>query len=315
MCTVGAVRCVSHLACTAFVGPRMARTETATIRRQAGLQDLFQFEKGSSSSSAPPQQDLIADVIATPERLSKEAQDAVERTLDTFRRDDGRVLDTSSPAGSVGAAAVSLAVLPYIPLSFYSSYLVLTTGSGLEPGPYNIYGLAEGLATLAIWAVVLWSLTSFVTRTRGLPAGPLNLLAITQALSYVAALALVGASYLAGTWTPPDVDKLMSQGQSQLSSGVKGLQSSSSTVFADLTKDFGQELAALKKQADEEAAKLASEAQSKVSKAVEAQKAALEVIIPVPAFPPVVSPAGAPTAPSATPSSPSTAPAQIEDLF
>ncbi|CAK0862745.1 unnamed protein product, partial [Prorocentrum cordatum] len=107
-----------------------------------------------------------------------------------------KVLDPASPAGTVGAAAVSVAVLPYIPLSLYSSYVLVTTGSGLPAGPNGVYGAAEGFATLTVFLVSLWSLVSFVTRARGLPAGPLSLLGAAQLGSYLAVLAFAGATYL-----------------------------------------------------------------------------------------------------------------------
>jgi len=156
-------------------------------------------------------QKKVTDVIDTPARLQREAQQAVDKTIESFQKDDGRVLDQETPAGFVGSFAVSLAVLPYIPLSFYSTYLLYTTGKGLPAGPNGIYGLAEGVGTLVIFAVCIWSAVSFLTRARGLPAGAFNILGATQSLSYLAALALLATSLVKGSG-------------STLLAGLKGLQ-------------------------------------------------------------------------------------------
>mmetsp|Transcript_70869 Transcript_70869/g.114240 ORF Transcript_70869/g.114240 Transcript_70869/m.114240 type:complete len:375 (-) Transcript_70869:313-1437(-) len=252
------------------------------------------FLSGTSTSSPSAQPRRLAtrmhvtleDVIDAPTKLQKEVKATVEKTLDSMQRDDGRVLDTSSAAGSVGAVAVSLAVLPYIPLSLYSSYLLLTTGTGLEPGPNGIYGLAEGCGTLAIWAMVAWSLTSLVTRARGLPDGPLNLLGVTQGLCVFAAAALIGASALTGgsnlnpmseRKAPADYQNPLDEVSRSFTKEVGVIGKSSDSFFGDFTKNMDSQLEATKQKVADQASKLASEASSSVSKvASSAQDAAKE---------------------------------------
>eukprot|EP00416_Gambierdiscus_australes_P032858 CAMPEP_0171090688 /NCGR_PEP_ID=MMETSP0766_2-20121228/32005_1 /TAXON_ID=439317 /ORGANISM="Gambierdiscus australes, Strain CAWD 149" /LENGTH=346 /DNA_ID=CAMNT_0011548713 /DNA_START=26 /DNA_END=1066 /DNA_ORIENTATION=+ len=153
-------------------------------------------------------QQQVTGVVETPARLQKEAQKTVEETLKSLQKDDGRILDPDTPAGAVGSLAVSLAVLPYVPLSLYSTYLLYTTGRGVPPGVNGIQGLAEGAATLVMFAVVLWSLISFLTRARGLPAGPFNILGATQALSFLASVALLTVSFIKGGNSAPIISGL-----------------------------------------------------------------------------------------------------------
>lgn len=110
--------------------------------------------------------------------------------------DDGRALDTSTPAGFVGALVLSVAILPYIPISVFSSYKLATTGSGIEAGPGGVFGAAEGIATLTVCGVTVWTLVSVLTRGSGLPRGPFSLLGLTQFLGVFAASCFLGATVL-----------------------------------------------------------------------------------------------------------------------
>lgn len=254
----------------------------------------------SSAMKEKPQRRLIArhvnvqELLEAPTKIQQQVQESVDKTIDNFSRDDGRVLDTSSASGYVGSIAVSLAVLPYIPLSFYSSYLVLTTGAGIEPGPYGIYGFAEGFATLAIWAVVAWSLTSLVTRARGLPEGPYNILGVTQGLSYLAAITLVGVSLLTGgsnlnplsdgkapNGFKSPLDDVTATIQKQASEMSKG----SSKSLAWFSKSLDDQIEAAKTSVNSQASKVVADASSQVSKAIEKTAgSAGEIISKVPAL-------------------------------
>lgn len=220
----------------------------------------------------------VEELLEAPTKIQQQVQESVDKTIDNFSRDDGRVLDTSSAAGSVGSIAVSLAVLPYIPLSFYSSYLVLTTGAGIEPGPYGIYGFAEGFATLAIWAVVAWSITSLVTRARGLPEGPYNILGVTQGLSYVAAITLVGVSFLTGGSNlnplsegkaPKGFKSPLDDVNATIQKQVTEISKGSSESLALFSKSLDDQIEAAKKTVNAQASKVVSDASSQVSKAIE----------------------------------------------
>mmetsp|Transcript_14396 Transcript_14396/g.26513 ORF Transcript_14396/g.26513 Transcript_14396/m.26513 type:complete len:242 (-) Transcript_14396:102-827(-) len=122
--------------------------------------------------------------------------------LDAFLKDDGRVLDEGSPAGAIGSVAIALVVLPYIPVSLFSSWALLTTGSGIDPGPGGLYGLIEGISSLSVLSICIWSLTSFLTRARGLPGGLFSLLGTTQALCFLCVFAFAAASLLNATENP-----------------------------------------------------------------------------------------------------------------
>lgn len=222
----------------------------------------------------------VADVIDAPNRLAKETQQAVDKTLESLSKDDGRVLDEASPSGAVGAVAVSSAVLPYIPLSLYSSFLVLTTGKGVEPGPYGIFGIAEGLGTLVIFAMVAWSVTSLVTRARGLPEGPFGVLGAAQLLSYVAVAAFGLSQAFSGSVTveapniavpniqaPPVLTEATSKLSQQVGQQVGELTKGPASFLGGLQSEVTSKLDGVKKQVGEEASRVAAEASSKVSQA------------------------------------------------
>mmetsp|Transcript_16187 Transcript_16187/g.37209 ORF Transcript_16187/g.37209 Transcript_16187/m.37209 type:complete len:241 (-) Transcript_16187:119-841(-) len=125
-----------------------------------------------------------------------------EGPLAAVFKDDGRVLDEGSPAGAIGTVAVALVVLPYVPISLFSSWALLTTGSGIDPGPGGLYGLIEGIASLSVLVTCVWSATSFLTRARGLPAGLFNLLGTTQALCWFCVALFGVATALNATENP-----------------------------------------------------------------------------------------------------------------
>lgn len=146
----------------------------------------------------------VEDFVATPGRIKDKTQQAVGEVMDAFASENGRILDTDTPAGTVGALAVGLAVLPYIPVSLYSTWLLFTTGTGIEPGPMGIYGIAEGFATIVVCLVAAWATTSFVTRGRGLPPGPFGILALTQAAAYICFSGFAAAIVLNSGQQPPE---------------------------------------------------------------------------------------------------------------
>lgn len=118
--------------------------------------------------------------------------------------EDAGLLDTSGPTGFIGSIVLGVAILPYVALSLYSTYVLATTGSGLPPGPNGIYGGAEGIATLTVFGVSLWSLASTLFRGKGLPAGPLNILPAVQTLSLVCVVAFGGVKALNAVVDPED---------------------------------------------------------------------------------------------------------------
>mmetsp|Transcript_32842 Transcript_32842/g.101835 ORF Transcript_32842/g.101835 Transcript_32842/m.101835 type:complete len:364 (+) Transcript_32842:61-1152(+) len=285
----------------AFVGGGSPGPRKAASRQQATVEDV---QSGVEEALGTVQK-KVTDVIDAPARLQREAKEAVDKTIESLQKDDGRVLDTDTPSGFVGSLTVSLAVLPYVALSFYSTYLLFTTGKGVPAGPNGLFGLAEGVATLVVFSMTLWSLTSFLTRARGLPAGPLTLLGSAQFLSALAAAALVGTSAMKGNSTPvlaglkdvkgpplpsisldvsklslpsaPDLPKLSLPDASSLPSislpsGLENLQKDLSKK-AEGVKDKVAAAADKAKDAVKEAKESASEAVGKVKDAAPAVKA------------------------------------------
>ena len=63
--------------------------------------------------------------------------------------------------GAVSTAAVALGALAN-PTVLYSLYVLKSTGSGLPPGPYGLYGAAEGVSYLVVTAIVGWSVATKV---------------------------------------------------------------------------------------------------------------------------------------------------------
>lgn len=88
---------------------------------------------------------------------------------------------------------LALAV-PALPTVAYSEYTLLTTGCGLPPGPYGLFGAAEGLSYLVVAAIILISLYSKLTTGKGLPDGPAKLLGTVEALAYLLVLTGVAAA-------------------------------------------------------------------------------------------------------------------------
>jgi hypothetical protein len=82
--------------------------------------------------------------------------------------------------GSVGSA-LNLVVL-------LSEFDLFTTGHGLPPGPYGIYGATEGIGYLVVVGIVGWSVVTKVQTGSGLPAGKAGLLGAAEGLSYLSVL-------------------------------------------------------------------------------------------------------------------------------
>lgn len=114
------------------------------------------------------------------EKLGKLRMKAAETSA---AGEEGGALSTEGAVGVLGSAVFSLAVLPYVPLSLYSSFLLLTTGAGVPAGPNGVFGWAEGFATLTVLGVSVWSGASWLQRGQGLPSDPFKVLTITQALA------------------------------------------------------------------------------------------------------------------------------------
>ena len=68
--------------------------------------------------------------------------------------------DTAA-AGTVGTVATVLGAVSN-PLVLYSLFVLKTTGSGLPPGPFGLYGAAEGVGFLVVFGIVGWSLATKV---------------------------------------------------------------------------------------------------------------------------------------------------------
>jgi len=291
-----------HYSAIAMVGGIVAG-RCRSIKRHASIDDAL----GKVKEQAEGVQSTLSATAEAPEKILKTAQERVSSTVKVLTSDDGRVLDETIASGTVGAIAISLAVLPYVPVSLYSSFLVLTTGYGLPAGPSGFFGAAEGLASLVVFFMALWSLISVVTRARGLPAGPFSVLGITQFLCNTSALFLLGVSYLNGgdnlnplknnhfaflrpatpttatTKTAPKVPPIKSSGldkqiettQKGVSASIedtkKGLATSATNLQKDLAKSIERTLADTSKSASS----LAQDAQSKAAKALaEAQSKA-----------------------------------------
>lgn len=142
-------------------------------------------------------------------RGQKSLRRAAEETLEVEKPpegDDGKALDPSSPVGLFGQLVISVAVLPYVALSLYSSAQLATTGQAFEPfltdGAWtfsNVVGLSEGISVVVVFGMVLWSILSLLFRFgSGLPEGPFGILGLTQSLSFVAAFLFSSANFLSG---------------------------------------------------------------------------------------------------------------------
>jgi len=113
--------------------------------------------------------------------------------------DDGRVLDASTFVGSIGAAIVGIALLPYPAFVLYTAWslatsgrllqiiTVQTAGVGLQLAPTALLGVLQGFSLVVVFGVVLWSSISSITRSTGLPPGPFGLLALSQDLAFLGA--------------------------------------------------------------------------------------------------------------------------------
>mmetsp|Transcript_18160 Transcript_18160/g.47964 ORF Transcript_18160/g.47964 Transcript_18160/m.47964 type:complete len:365 (-) Transcript_18160:40-1134(-) len=273
------------------VGQRAAGQRSAQpIRTQRSAKEtktldpteVFADTKRKAEEAAGGLQEALNRVVNAPDMLSQKAKSAMDQTVEGFAKDDGRILDESTFAGGLGAVAVSAAVLPYIPVSLYSSWLVATTGSGVEAGPNGLYGIAEGLATLVVFAVVAWSLTSLVTRARGLPGGPGSILGATQALSWVAALAFAGATALSGgnNLNPlgerreplmPEATKVVAKEVDEAfaapSNFFSGIQKQLDDQMEGAKKQVESQMDGVRKQVDQKASEVTNAATASVSKA------------------------------------------------
>lgn len=75
--------------------------------------------------------------------------------------------------------------LPALGTVAYSEFVLATSGCGLPPGPYGLYGAAEGVSYLVLLAFVGLSVYVKTTSGKGLPPGPLNLLGAAEGLAYL----------------------------------------------------------------------------------------------------------------------------------
>lgn len=67
----------------------------------------------------------------------------------------------SGETGAAGTAAVVAGAVAN-PLVLYSLFVLKSTGSGLPPGPYGLYGAAEGVSYLIVVGLVGWSIATKV---------------------------------------------------------------------------------------------------------------------------------------------------------
>jgi len=88
----------------------------------------------------------------------------------------------------IGFTALGLLANPIV---FYSLFTKVTTGSGLDPGPYGLAGACEGISYLTVLGFVGASIKSKVDTGSGLPAGPSGLLGAAEGLSFLSFLAAI----------------------------------------------------------------------------------------------------------------------------
>lgn len=75
--------------------------------------------------------------------------------------------------------------LPALGVVAYSEFVLASSGCGLPPGPYGIYGAVEGISYLVLLAFVGLSVYVKATSGKGLPPGPSNLLGAAEGLAYM----------------------------------------------------------------------------------------------------------------------------------
>eukprot|EP00929_Paragymnodinium_shiwhaense_P115377 TRINITY_DN8420_c0_g1_i1.p1 TRINITY_DN8420_c0_g1~~TRINITY_DN8420_c0_g1_i1.p1 ORF type:complete len:340 (-),score=91.29 TRINITY_DN8420_c0_g1_i1:100-1119(-) len=200
-------RCLALAASTAVAWKALAAAKTfvgghgSPLRPQV-LESAVKLAATKEPAVLESVQVKVTNAPPAPKEAPK-AEKSVEEPVESASPDDGKVLDPSSPAGIIGAIAVSLAAIPYFPVSLYSSWVLVTTGHGVDAGPSGLFGLAEGLASLVVLAFAAWSLFSFVTRGQGLPEGPFGVLGLAQVLSWLCTLAFAGAVALSGDANNP----------------------------------------------------------------------------------------------------------------
>ncbi|CAK0904392.1 unnamed protein product [Prorocentrum cordatum] len=194
---------VAALACAAVAGAgarglggsSFAAAAAPPLARGAAAAGLRLARRRAQAVKVPMSARAEAEAEAEAIRADAGASSGSSKAPSVPISGDGRALDTSGPVGAVGTLVVSLAVLPYVPVSLYNSFILATTGRGLElaAGPEGIYGPKDGVygiaAILAVSGVVLWSLTSRVFRGCGLPSGLFALLRLTEGVSYLAVVA------------------------------------------------------------------------------------------------------------------------------
>lgn len=100
-------------------------------------------------------------------------------------RKSTRTLASADDEVSTVAVAAAVVALPLELLCYWSEYTVVTTGEGLQG---DVLGGLEGLAYLAVLAMVAWSLKTKVSTGSGLPAGPSGLIGASEGLAYLAVL-------------------------------------------------------------------------------------------------------------------------------
>ena len=96
------------------------------------------------------------------------------------RDDDNGLILNPSDQTVIGVAG-SVAAL----VTFWSEYVLKTTGCGLPAGPAGLLGAAEGISYLIVVAIVGASLYNKVKTGSGLPAGPSGVLGAAEGLSFL----------------------------------------------------------------------------------------------------------------------------------
>jgi len=79
-----------------------------------------------------------------------------------------------------------------VPAVSCSVFQVARTGCGLPPGPYGLFGAAEGLGFLTLAALVGYSIRKKFSTGSGLVPGPYGLLGAAEGMAYLLLLVYIG---------------------------------------------------------------------------------------------------------------------------
>jgi hypothetical protein len=104
---------------------------------------------------------------------------------------DGNEYVDSLRAGNVEAIAGTVVLVACVVTSF-SLWTLFSSGCGLPPGPFGVFGAAEGVSYLAVAGTVVAATVKKFKTGSGLPAGPGGVLGGAEGVAFLVALVGIG---------------------------------------------------------------------------------------------------------------------------